>query len=1615
MRKNSESIKMQEIKVHRSISNNERENLKKEQSQKAVNGKHIKKILTKKEEKHNQDELISDAYKNVINVIANLLDNIKNEKTNGKPNLQYINETQKKKKSISKKPAKRLISYTPQSAMLSFNQLDKKCLVNKKPLLPQKSFNIIKKKNQNMSSNLDSSINMDKRKKKIISFKSLNSNPLKAKNLFFKPKNKLKKKWISSKAVFSDDNEMYNESSFLSKTPKINNEEGKLSNKNKFNNASSLLGSEFGFGFKTNSQNSKRLSINSFKGNSQQKTKSSFRSNIINSSRSERNSKKRVSVSPFETLEKNINVDTETIKQRLYEYENNEITHQINQLPDDYILKTKKRIQKKKNMNPFNDGLKSIISLKPLRNNYVKNMKQFHKENKYRFLLAKGHVYDSLDDDEEFDEEEINSCYLEPNSILLYIMDSITFISSQIMMIYFPICLAKRKFFCQNLNKEEFIFYSIDIIYILDIIINFYRSYYNYNEILIKNNMLICLHYFKTWLLIDLISAIPFYSIIKSNETKCLGGNIYNDYKLSNSGKHSNYYNTNIQNIHYLITFLKILKSIKAFKHNLAAKKIKKYFFDIDYFYDWGSVFLYTFFFFIFLNFGACFFIFIGRNSINSWIFLNGLEEENFICIYLGAIHYLIETVTTVGYGDVIGKSIKEICFQVIMLIAGTCIYSWLISSVSNYVKKMNEKNIKYEEKIQILEEIKLNNPNFTEELYDKILRLLHYRKYHEEETEKNIVLNSIPNSLKNLLVIEMYKSFINGFLFFKGIENREFIVQIISKLKPVLGIKGEVLIQEGEFIEDIIFVKNGVLSLEIWIDLNFPKNSIEDYLIEYGFFNDSEIKKLKKDINNKEKSTFLPSSLGDNYNTITENTNFNKFYYFKKDRIILEEHKKKIKVLNIRKNQHFGDVYMFLNKKSPLFVRVKSNKADLLLLKKLDALKISSNYPNIWKNILKKPLENTKIINNLTIKALSIFCNFYGIKTTLFKRKKNNKTYPLYYLIPSLNHKKTKHLKKKIKKKGSEDLFENGKREGINLTFKKFIKKITNKDTLEKDEEEKEEKEEKESNIKNDSNNETNSNIDYEDSDMSPNKRRKGGQRKSQNFTFSNKSKDSPSIGISKRSNNNNMNYNQINQNFTFTNNKDKNNSLKKENDNSSYKSKIHENEGDDSSYNYNSRNFNDNSSYNFDPNNDNKSSNIYDKNNSKKCTRKRTLENNKPQNKFKIIINKPEEESDSIIKNEINNKLSNNNLNLVINDEIYPDELFNLELFDDKESKNLIKERNIISNNVNINHKSVLSDGIYIKNLNIIGTNYLGSSSEKNKGLQDKIKKLEFELKQKKKFVTLEISSSESTLEIDSSYENINEISNNKYIYDNDLRDMTKKFIIKKSKLPNKVLISSFDKNKRHSSIALENYSNLKNQIISNKNKSTKNGMNALTKVNINKDNIQKEEISNDLMDKFLKSIQISSNNQAESFINKVRKLEPSKPHIEHSFKESSQLYPENPENFLLDKKKNYTLKDEKDFDIKKYEVFAKKNPENDSLRKKKKNNELDIIQLNIQKSSQNLNQPDVFYAGLFSQLIFKGSSYENTHLNDNSNNYNNNNSNINLKYNEDSSFFSEKNESS
>ena len=58
------------------------------------------------------------------------------------------------------------------------------------------------------------------------------------------------------------------------------------------------------------------------------------------------------------------------------------------------------------------------------------------------------------------------------------------------------------------------------------------------------------------------------------------------------------------------------------------------------------------------------------------------------------------------------------------------------------------------------------------------------------------------------------------------------------------------------------------------------------------------------------------------------------------------------IKVLDIRKNEHYGDIHIFIEKPSPFTLKTKSRIGELLLLRKYDAIVISKNFPNIWRRI---------------------------------------------------------------------------------------------------------------------------------------------------------------------------------------------------------------------------------------------------------------------------------------------------------------------------------------------------------------------------------------------------------------------------------------------------------------------------------------------------------------------------------------------------------------------------------------------------------------------------------------------------------------------------------------
>ena len=611
----------------------------------------------------------------------------------------------------------------------------------------------------------------------------------------------------------------------------------------------------------------------------------------------------------------------------------------------------------------------------------VVNNDSNNEADKYRVLTKKKYLYDSIDDEEEKD--ELMDYYISPNSIYTKIFDILLFLSSLFYLIYVPY-LISFNFFQKENNIWMIILVIIDIIYIIDIIINFFRAYQNFDENLVKKSKLIFMHYIKTWFIIDFIQAIPYFLLITFLE-HIKKGNINNYLNTFTYSSHT------IDEKWYLLFLIKLIKVYKMLNYNSTIDYLSEIFTQNEFLDDYGGFIVTIFLTLCILNLATFLFIFLGMNSYPGWIIKINIQDESYLNIYLTSVYFVIVTITTVGYGDITGNSISEIVFQVFLLIVGTIAYSFIISYISNYIVKNNKKSMTFEKNLEILNEIKRHHPNMKKSIYNDVLRNLHNEQLYEKK-DKHILLDCLPYSLKNKLIMEMYRTIIKYFVFFKDIDNSDFIVKVVTSLKPLVSIKGDIVIQEGDFIKEIIFVKKGIISLNISIDLEHPEISLKKYLSHerIGNFSLSFINSIF-DNNNKEKSKknkiiSLDQSLRSILTGNLENIE-SPLSNIKNKEIKIEE----IKIIEIRKNEHFGDALMFLNEQCPLFAKVRTKKAELLILRKMEAIEIYSIYPNIWKRINKKSLFNMEQIYLKIKKIIFELSDRYGFDIEkAFPNKKN-------------------------------------------------------------------------------------------------------------------------------------------------------------------------------------------------------------------------------------------------------------------------------------------------------------------------------------------------------------------------------------------------------------------------------------------------------------------------------------------------------------------------------------------------------------------------------------------------------------------------------------------------
>ena len=344
------------------------------------------------------------------------------------------------------------------------------------------------------------------------------------------------------------------------------------------------------------------------------------------------------------------------VKKDLQDFEKNEISEIISNFPQNKIKRKKftdlAYIGLKEKIQINNSENKRLSKNKEILINKIDNInnhiisEEDRIQNKYRKLYLSKNLYDSLDDEEMMDEDEQSSLYISPNSYAVYILDFFVLISSFISLITLPLYISiyLPSYAAYSNIFFSFIFYFVDFIYIIDLITGFFRAYYNFEEVLITKNSNICIKYLKGWFFLDLIGAIPFYTLLNKNMNKTIKNFLETNEDISNR------FDFGLNNKYYALTLLKIFKIFKTFTFNKLFKATYKFLDKIQFFYEWKGLFFSIFVTLSTLHLCTCFYVFIGRNEFNGWLLRNNLQDESYINLYIASLYYQITTLTTVGY-----------------------------------------------------------------------------------------------------------------------------------------------------------------------------------------------------------------------------------------------------------------------------------------------------------------------------------------------------------------------------------------------------------------------------------------------------------------------------------------------------------------------------------------------------------------------------------------------------------------------------------------------------------------------------------------------------------------------------------------------------------------------------------------------------------------------------------------------------------------------------------------------------------------------------------------------------------------------------------------------------
>ncbi|XP_047191773.1 potassium voltage-gated channel subfamily H member 7 isoform X2 [Scophthalmus maximus] len=349
---------------------------------------------------------------------------------------------------------------------------------------------------------------------------------------------------------------------------------------------------------------------------------------------------------------------------------------------------------------------------------------------------------------------------------------------------------------CSPLNVVDLI---VDIMFIVDILINFRTTYVNANEEVVSHPAKIAIHYFKGWFLIDMVAAIPFDLLIfgsGSDETTTLIG---------------------------------LLKTARLLRLVRVARKLDRY-------SEYGAAVLMLLMciFALIAHWLACIWYAIGNvekpylEHKIGWLDNLGVsigKKYNYSDPssgpsikdkYVTALYFTFSSLTSVGFGNVSPNTNSEKIFSICVMLIGSLMYASIFGNVSAIIQRLYSGTARYHlQMLRVKEFIRFHQiPNPLRQRLEEYFQ--HAWTYTNGIDMNMEVLKGFPECLQADICLHLNKSLLQDCKAFRG-ATKGCLRALAMRFKTTHAPPGDTLVHSGDVLTALYFVSRG--SIEILKD----------------------------------------------------------------------------------------------------------------------------------------------------------------------------------------------------------------------------------------------------------------------------------------------------------------------------------------------------------------------------------------------------------------------------------------------------------------------------------------------------------------------------------------------------------------------------------------------------------------------------------------------------------------------------------------------------------------------------------------------------------------------------------------------------------------------------